>query len=89
MLWDGGIYEGQPSPLPVGATKSRSLALVGIAARSADDVVATLKAEWRARFGDQPPSALIGVSGPYLATSGSRGTRSSESASACASRASR
>ena len=60
-LWNGGIHEGHP----VGGNEARiprSLDRVGIVAVGADDAVAQLKDEWRACFGDEPPSALIGVS---------------------------
>jgi hypothetical protein len=37
----------------------------GIDAPTANDAVAVLKHAWRTDFGDEPPSALVGLDGPY------------------------
>jgi hypothetical protein len=43
----------------------RRLSLNGLEARDDQDAVAKLAAEWRVRYGDEPPKALIGMSRAY------------------------
>jgi hypothetical protein len=63
MRWDPGIHEGCPTRGPQGAAKS--VALVGIVAASDAEAIAILTDAWRTKYGDEPPSALIGLSHPY------------------------
>lgn len=63
MLWDGGIHEGHPVGMP--HRERRNLTRTGIDAASASDALAQLKQAWRDEHGDEPPSALAGLDGPY------------------------
>lgn len=63
MLWDGGIHEGHPVGMP--RRDRRNVKCTGIDAASASDALAQLRQAWRDEHGDEPPSALAGLNGPY------------------------
>jgi hypothetical protein len=43
----------------------RSVTRTGIEAATANDAIEVLRQAWHAEHGDEPPSALAGVNGPY------------------------
>jgi hypothetical protein len=63
MFWDGGIHEGHP--VGMSRCERRSVTRTGIEAATRNDAIEVLKQAWRAEHGDEPPSALAGVNGPY------------------------
>ena len=63
MRWDGGIHEGHPVGRP--QRERRSVTRAGIEAATANDAIEVLKQAWRTEHRGEPPSALIGLDGPY------------------------
>jgi hypothetical protein len=60
-----GWWNPRGHPVDRPARERRSVTRTGIDAPTANDAVAVLKQAWRTDFGDEPPSALIGLDGPY------------------------
>lgn len=63
--YDVGITEGQICPVVAGGPRPRSVDLVGVEARDEQAAIAVAEDLWRTRHGDEPPSALIGISRAY------------------------
>jgi hypothetical protein len=60
-----GVGEGRIVPFVVGAPEPRRVDLVGVEAHDDQDAFAKVRDEWRARYGDEPRSALGGISPAY------------------------
>ncbi len=63
--FDVGISSGTTCS-PAGAAHEPSrVDLVGVTARDEKHAIEQAEKEWRERYADEPPSALIGISRPY------------------------
>jgi hypothetical protein len=60
-----GVSEGRVCPAAGAATDPRRLDLVGVEARDEREAIAKLRGAWRALYGDDLPTELIGISQAY------------------------
>jgi hypothetical protein len=59
-----GITEGRSNWPDSNAPKPREINLEYVEAKNDQDAIAQAQTAWRETYRDEPPSALIGVSGP-------------------------
>jgi hypothetical protein len=66
MAWyNGGITDGRLELSVAGAREPRRVDLVRFEAFGDRDASAKLGDAWRATYGEEPPSAPVGISHPY------------------------
>jgi len=63
--FDVGISSGTIWSPAGAAVEPRRVDLVGVTATGEKHAIEKTGDEWRKRYGDEPPSALIGISWPY------------------------
>jgi hypothetical protein len=63
--FDVGISSGTICSPAAAAVDPRRVDLVGVTANDEKHAIEKAKTEWRKRYGDEPPSALIGISRGY------------------------
>jgi hypothetical protein len=63
--FDVGITSGTTWSPAGAAGAPRRVDLVGVTARDEKHAIEQAENEWRNRYGDEPPSALIGISRAY------------------------